>query len=126
MQRKRINITFDEETYRTLKTLAAKDHVSIATLVRQYTEEGITGKVTQDNIDFISVILREQLVNILTPQVERLASLSAKTCIEATTATYLTAETIAKFVPGEDQEDMREVYEKARKKAIATIRVKTE
>lgn len=36
-------------------------------------------------------------------------------------ATYLTAETIARFLPLELQEDYLEVYEKARKKAIAYI-----
>lgn len=109
-----------------IKRLSAKDNRKMSDLVRMYTEDGLSGQLNKDNIDFITDIIRSQVRDVMKPSVERLASLSAKTCIEATTAAYLTAETIAKFVPAEYQEALIDVYEKARKKAIASIRVKQE
>lgn len=52
------------------------------------------------------------------PSIERLAALSAKTCIQTSAAAYLTAEAIARFVPVELQEDVAAVYEDARKKGV--------
>ncbi len=121
---RRINVTFDDDTYMHIQRLAAKDNRSMSDLIRIYTEDGLSGQLNKDNIDFITDIIRSQVRDVMSPSVERLASLSAKTCIEATTAAYLTAETIAKFVPAEYQEALIDVYEKARKKAIASIRVK--
>ena len=123
---KRINVSFDLDTYDHIMRLAAQKDVSMSDVVRLYTEEGLQGKLNSDNIDFISGIIREQVKNTMQPQIERLASLSAKAYMEAATASLLTAETIAKFVDDSQQEAFEEVYEKARKKALATVRKKEE
>ncbi len=123
---KRINVSFDSDTYDHIMRLAAQKDVSMSDIVRLYTEEGLQGKLNSDNIDFISGIIREQVKNTMQPQIERLASLSAKAYMEAATASLLTAETIAKFVDDSQQEAFEEVYEKARKKALATVRKKEE
>ena len=115
---KRINVSFDLDTYDHIMRLAAQKDVSMSDVVRLYTEEGLQGKLNSDNIDFISGIIREQVKNTMQPQIERLASLSAKAYMEAATASLLTAETIAKFVDDSQQEAFEEVYEKARKKAL--------
>lgn len=123
---KRINVSFDPDTYDHIMRLAAQRDESMSDIVRLYTEEGLQGKLNSDNIDFIAGIIREQVKNTMQPQIERLASLSAKTYMEAATASLLTAETIAKFVDDSQQEAFEEVYEKARKKALATVRKKEE
>ena len=123
---KRINVSFDLDTYDHIMRLAAQKDVSMSDVVRLYTEEGLQGKLNSDNIDFISGIIREQVKNTMQPQIERLASLSAKAYMEAATASLLTAETIAKIVDDSQQEAFEEVYEKARKKALATVRKKEE
>jgi len=123
---KRINVSFDLDTYDHIMRLAAQKDVSMSDVVRLYTEEGLQGKLNSDNIDFISGIIREQVKNTMQPQIERLASLSAKAYMEAATASLLTAETIAKFVDDSQQEAFEEVYEKARKKALAAVRKKEE
>ena len=106
--------------------LAAQRNESMSDVVRLYTEEGLNGTLNKDNIDFITGIIREQVKHVIQPQIERLASLSAKAYMEAATATLLTAETIAKFVDVAEQEAFQDVYEKARKKALATVRKKEE
>lgn len=123
---KRINVSFDPETYSHIMRLSAQRDVSMSDVVRLYTEEGLNGTLNKDNIDFITGIIREQIKNVMQPQIERLASLSAKTYMEAATASLLTAETIARFVDESAQEAFEEVYEKARKKALASARKKEE
>ena len=114
MDRVRITVTFDSETYKLLKNISDKNHISISETVRRYTEAGLNGNLSESNINYISAIIREQLRIVMQPSIERLAALSAKTCIQA----YLTAEAIARFVPVELQEDVAAVYEDARKKGV--------
>lgn len=123
---KRINVSFDPDTYDHIMRLAAQRNESMSDVVRLYTEEGLNGTLNKDNIDFITCIIREQVKHVMQPQIERLASLSAKAYMEAATATLLTAETIAKFIDVSEQEAFQDVYEKARKKALAQVRKKEE
>lgn len=122
----RINVTFDEETYKQIKLIAEKRNCSMSEVCRLFTMDGLNGTLTTSNIDFISSIIREQMKIILRPSVERLAALSAKTCMQASTAAYLTAETIAKFVSPDLQMDVQDAYNAARKKAVKYIKQRPE
>lgn len=125
-RRRRITVSFSDEEYNQLKNIADKNNVSMSETARRYVDSGLNGTLSSENIDFISKIVREQLRVVLQPQVDRLASLTAKTCIQASTAAYLTAETIARFVPEDYQEDVLTVYEQARKKGVSYTRQKNE
>lgn len=114
----RISPTFNEVTYNQIKQLAHKENKDMSQLIREWTEERLKGEVTQNHIDFLCRIMREQLKDVLTPYMERIIALSAKSSIQAGTAAYLTAETISRFLPAELSADVQEVYEQARKKAI--------
>lgn len=120
--RKSITTVFTEEEYDQIKILAAKKNTSMNEIIREFTTHGLNGTLTKDNLDFIVPIIREQLNSILTPSIERLATLSAKTCIQAGVAAYLTAETISKFVSPELQEEVEVTYYAARKKALKYMR----
>lgn len=122
--RERITITLDKETYTQVKNIADKNHISISEAVRRYLDAGLNGSLSESNIDYISNIIREQLRTVMQPSIERLAALSAKTCIQTSTAAYLTAETIARFVPEELQEDVQQIYEDARKKGVRYTKIK--
>ncbi len=123
--RERVTITLDKTTYTQLKNIADKNHISISEAVRRYLDAGLNGSLAASNIDYISNIIRDQLRIVMQPSIERLAALSAKTCIQASTAAYLTAETIARFVPVELQEEVQEVYEDARKKGVRYTKIKS-
>lgn len=116
--RERVTVTLDRVTHKQLKNIADKNHISISEVMRRYVEAGLNGNLAEENINYISTIIREQLRIVMQPSIERLAALSAKTCIQASAAAYLTAETIARFVPVELQEDVASVYEDARKKGV--------
>lgn len=118
MRSPRISVAFDEETMEQLKLISAKTGKSISDIVSGYTMEGLKGQIGADNIDLITNIIRTQLKDVMQPSVERICSLIAKTCVSSAQSTFLNAEAIAKFVPQDRQEDVNEVYEKARIKAI--------
>jgi hypothetical protein len=122
---KRINVTFSEEEYNQIRNLAGKNNECMSALVRSWAEQGLNGTLTEDNISVLVPIIREQVENVLSPKMERMIALTVKTCIQAGTATYLTAETIANLLPDELQLDYREAYEAARKKAVAYIKSKS-
>jgi len=110
--RKRITITFTEEEYEVIRNLASKQNISMSEVVRNFSVQGINGNLTESNMDFLIPIIRDQLKSIIEPSVNRLAALSAKTCVQAGTAAYLTAETINKFVAPSEREDLAITYEK--------------
>lgn len=123
--RKRVNVTYEMETYKALEKIAEEREISIPEVIREYTEQGLKGDNLIENMDIIANIIREQLKLILDPAVNRLAALSSKASIQSATAAYLTAETINKFVPEEYREEYYDVYQKARKKGVEYVRGKS-
>lgn len=114
----RISPVFSEADYLNIEKLAAQKGCTKAELVRELTLNGLKTELTLDNLDFICKILRQELKNIQRPEVDRLASLIAKTCIMSATSSYLTAEALASFVPPGRQRDIQEAFDSARLKAI--------
>lgn len=121
----RINVAFEAEAYEQIRLLAAKQHTSMSEVVRNWALQGLSGDLNADNIGLITNIIRTQIQDVMRPSFERLASLSAKTCIQSGTAAYLSAEAILKFVPAPRQQEVEESYELARKKAIAYLKGRT-
>lgn len=117
--RGRINVTFDIETYKQIKLIADKNKSTMSETVRDWAMLGLNGTLTQKNLDVIIPIIRDQLSSILDPAVNRLAALSAKTCVQAGAAAYLAAEALNSFVPPEKSQDFIDAYESARKKSVA-------
>lgn len=126
VDRHRVNVSFEVETYAVLENLAAIHNTSIPEVIRQYTVQGINGTLTQNNIDFLTPIIRSQLKSILDVKVERLAAMIAKTCIQAGAAAYLSAEAINSFVPPQRQQNFIDAYDAARKKAVIYLKKGTD
>lgn len=119
---KRIDIVVDDITYNQIKDISEKRHCSMSEVGRSYIQDGLNGDITKSNIDFVAGIIREQLKIILYPSVERLAALSAKTCMQASTSAYLNAEALARFVPLNQQMELEQAYNAARKKAALYLK----
>lgn len=122
--RKRINVTFDVDTYNKIRLIAHKEGRDMSDVVREWTVQGINGHVTEKNLDVIAPIIREQVRAEMEPMMQRMIAISAKACIQSGTAAYLSADAILKFVPPEQREEVRETYEKARKRAVEFMRAK--
>ena len=119
---KRISITFSDEQVQSIEKISKREGKSFADTVRSLCDEAIKLQVSNDNINLITEIIDERLRSILKPQVERLASLSAKGAIMSATSTFLNAQALADFVPANKQKDMLEAYEKARLKGVAYVK----
>ena len=76
-----VQVLFTTEEYENLKRYAALKNISMSSLVREYTMQGIRGILTQENIDFLTPIIRSQLKSVVDIQADRIAGLVAKTCI---------------------------------------------
>lgn len=124
--RETISVTLTEEEYKEVKRIAARENKSMSETGRGFIVQGLNGTLTKDNIEEIAPVIREQIESVLSPKLERLISLTAKTCIQSGTAAYLSADAILKFVPVIQREDVNVSYEEARKKAVNYLKGKTE
>lgn len=122
--RKRINVTFDIDTYEKIKTIAHKENRDMSDVVREWAVKGLNGNITEQNLEVIVPVLREVIKSIIEPLMERQIGLTAKTCVQAGTAAYLAADAILKFVPKEQRVEVRESYEKARKQSVQYMQSK--
>lgn len=119
---KRISITLSIEDFNAIKHIADRKNISMAEVIRDWTIQGLNGSLTEKNLDLLIPIIRNQLKSILDPAVNRLATLSAKACVQAGAAAYLSAEALNSFVPPDKSQDFVEAYESARKKSVAYLR----
>lgn len=117
-----LQILFTNEEYENLKHYAALSNKSMSVVVREFTTQGLNGELTEANIDFLTPIIREQLKSVMDSKLERIASMIAKTCIQAGTAAYLSAEALSSFVPPAHQREFVDAYEAARKKSVQYIK----
>lgn len=118
----RLTITFDENTYNTIVNMAKQENISASEVARQAVEKGLSVEWYNKNIDHIAKITREQMDIVIRPHIERLAKLSSKGGHMAATATFLNVQALQDLVP-EQKRDIREMYDKARKKAIEYIKM---
>lgn len=118
MKEPRINPRFTPEQYEQIKNVAALKGYSLSELVREATLKYIQPTLLEENLDLICSVIRKEIKNAQQSEFDRLASLTAKTCIMAATSSFLTAETINRFVPTERQMDVKEAYDAARIKGV--------
>jgi hypothetical protein len=126
IDRNRITVTFTNEEYENLKTLAALKNISMSEQVRSFTTQGLAGKLTENNLDILAPVLREQIKAVIVPQINRLATITSKACIQSGAAAYLSAEALNSFIAPEQRQDFSEAYIKARKKSVEYMRKKTD
>lgn len=120
----RINVTFTEDEYKHIEEVIKKRGITASEYVREMYYEGKKSYALEESVDSVVEIIDERLRAILKPQIERLASISAKGAIMSATSTFLNAQALADFVPPNKQKDLLEVYEKARLKGVAYVKGK--
>jgi len=126
MPNKRFSVTVDEKTAAEVEAIANKTGESLSEVTRELIKKGLAAGWVDENVDLVTHIVRQQLEAVIKPHVERLAKLSAKTGIMASTATFLTVQAFQDLVPQERRKIPVEMYEKARKKAAEYMRTPVE
>ncbi len=123
---KKYSLVVDEETYKAIKNIAQSSKKSMADVSRKLLKKGIEQQLTENNIDYVSQIIRKQMEIVLKPHTERLAKISSKTGHMAATSTFLNVQAFMDLVPDKNRKNVLELYENARKKAVEYMKSKTE
>jgi len=126
MKFKEVHLRINDTVFDSVKNIADKKGESVSEILRQLISDGLTLEIGNQNKDMLALIVREELKAVLKPSVERLAKISAKSGNMAATAAFLNVQALMDLVPKERQRNVREMYESARKKAVAYMRTKTD
>jgi hypothetical protein len=121
----RVNVTFTDDEYKHIEEVIKKRGITASEYVRELYYEGKKSYTLNDNSNEVVEIIEERLRAILNPQIERLASISAKAAIMSATSTFLNAQALADLVPNDKRKPLVETYEKAKKKGIAYVKGRT-
>lgn len=119
-------LRLDKKTYERLNEIAMNRDESLSSIMREYIDKGLAKDFVASSEDLIAPIIREVVQSTLKPSVERLARLESKSGHMAATAAFLNVQALMDLVPKENRRNVKEMYDKARKMAVAYMRNKTE
>lgn len=120
-----IHLRVNDDDYEKIKNLAHKRGMMVSELLREFIDHGLQEKLAEENLNLVASVVRQQLDAVMKPHIERLASISSKAGHMSATSTFLNAQALVDLVPTERQRDIRTMYEKARIKAVAYMRMRT-
>lgn len=117
---KEIHLRIDDELFGMIKAEAAKRDESNSEVARRLLRKALASESANEALDEIAAILSKVIRRELKPTEERLAKLNAKTSIAAATSMFLNYLVVSEFknLP----KSPKEIYEEARKKAVAYIK----
>jgi hypothetical protein len=118
-------LRLDKKTYERLNEIAMNRDESLSSIMREYIDKGLAKDFVASSEDLIAPIIREVLQSTLKPSVERLARLESKSGHMAATAAFLNVQALMDLVPKENRRNVKEMYDKARKMAVAYMKNKT-
>lgn len=117
---KDFHIFLDDDLDEALKGLAKIRGVNQSEVMRQILREYVSTNSANKSLDVITSVLRSVVRSELKSTENRIAALSAKAAIAGATSMYLNTQAIADM----GKNDSIEMYQKARKKAVAYIKEK--
>ena len=123
MSTDRFSVSVDEKTSNEIQNIVNKTGKSKAEVTRELINKGLAANWLDENVDFISQIIRRQLEVVIKPHIERLAKLSSKCGHIAATAAFLNVQAFQDLVMDEKRKVPIEMYEKARKKAVEYMKM---
>lgn len=115
---KPVTIRFRKDTYEKLQILAQQRGEAVAVVVRRIVEQTVANEVAVGVVDVITSVLRKTIRAELKPTEDRLAKLAAKAATAAATSMYLNTQALRDL----GKHDALELYQAARKKAVAYLR----
>ena len=123
---RKISVKLYSRQYETIEAIANKNGESISEVVRKLIDQALSERVVEQNTDLMTKIIRQQLEATLKPHVERICAISSKGGHMAAASAFLNTQALMDLVPVERKKDARQMYENARKKAVAYMKTKTD
>jgi predicted DNA-binding protein len=120
---KRFSLCVEDKTYESLTTIASKTGKSLADVSREMIKRGLASEWIEENFAAIGDLVEQRINIALKPHINRLAALNAKTAKMAGTSMYLNAQALVDLVPTERRRNIKELFDNAKKKAVADIRI---
>lgn len=113
-----VHVRVDEDTKENINSLAASRGITQAEAVRQVFREYFSSDFATKSLDVITTIVRSVIRSELKPVENRMAKISAKSAIAGATSMFLNIQTLDDL----GKHDSVEMYQKARKKAVAYVK----
>ncbi|MCG0278982.1 MAG: hypothetical protein L5656_10755 [Thermanaeromonas sp.] len=118
MKLKGVYLRMDEDLLNALKALAARRKEPMAVVVRNLLSRALAEENAVEGKDVITDAVRRAMRDVLKPVEERMAKLASKAARAAATSMYLNTEVIGEL----GKHNVLQIYEMARKKAVAYLR----
>ena len=114
-----MSFAISEKMKSELDTIAAKRHISVSELIRDYIDKGMNVDKTASDIDFIRKQIREELAIMLKPQINRLAKLLMRIGMMTISFCYFNSKIVHLFVPFADRTSYEELLAECKHNAAA-------
>jgi hypothetical protein len=113
-----ITARITEGKYEALKKIAATKHINMADVVRGYIDKGLSVQGYQENMDFISGIVRQEVKAEIGKQANRLAAMLFKIGVITAGNYFLAVRMLSDVISPSMQEDFKDINSNARKLGI--------
>ena len=113
-----ITVKVSEGKYESLKKLAASKHINMADVVRGFIDKGLAVQTYEDNIDFLSGIIRQEVKAEIGKQANRLAAMLFKIGVITAGNYFMSVRMLSDVISPSMQEDFRDINSNARKLGI--------
>jgi hypothetical protein len=113
-----ITARITEKKYEALKKLAASKHINMADVVRGFIDKGLSVQSYEDNIDFLSGSIRQEVKAEIGKQANRLAAMLFKIGVIAAGNYFMAVRLMSDVISPSMQEDFKDINSNARKLGI--------
>ena len=120
----RRSVAFPTKQLEQLEKLAAKQNTTTSELIRKFIDKGLAVESYQDNIDFISKIVRQEVKAEISLQVERFVKIMMKVGYLTSGSYFLLARVFADFISPSMQQSYKDVEYKTRRMGIEYMKKK--
>jgi hypothetical protein len=107
-----------------IDTIAAKRHITVSELIRDYIDKGMNTDKTASDIDFIRRQIRAELDIMLKPQINRLAKLLMRIGMMTVSFCYFNSKLVHLFVPVRDRTSYEELMAECKHSAAAYLNMR--
>jgi hypothetical protein len=119
-----VSFAVSEKMKSEMDTIAAKRHIPVSELIRDYIDKGMNIDKTASDIDFIRKQIREELDIMLKPQINRLAKLLMRIGMMTISFCYFTSKIVHLFVPFTDRVSYEELMRECKHNAAAYLNMR--
>ena len=116
----------DQNTYDTIVKISQESHKSQVQVLRELVEQGLVATGYKQDDDYLAKLIQGAVKAVLQPQVERLASISAKAAQIAGAAFFMSVFMGRLALPPSEQQIIEEAAAQARKLGIEYLKLSKE